>query len=518
MSDNEKGVDEEDRRQQRQQRHGTGEGSGGGPPAADRAGEGDSAATAAAARRAATASVAQQILPDTPGSAGDKEAELDDPRLDQLLAVLGEGVSRQRGRQLLSAARGDVQAAVNGFLDSQRGGAAGSDGNAAPAATTMHARGAAAGASPPAPAGSSARGGGQPGRKRPVAAATSKGVGKRMKGAAGSPMPAGQRSIAAFFKRPAQQQQQQQQESLSPALANTASEEAPEAATPVSSAEPAALPVAARGEEEVDDLALTPGAPLAAPSQPSSTEPAAAGRKPKLQLPPPPSPGGAGAAHAGFFLRQRQGQGAAAGGGRETEVAAEVLALPLDQYDPVENACWHAGKRAPHAASPATVCRFFNASLLHASVRPLVTPANSHGPAPGMPLLPPLDLFTSRPRQKRRQQPPCPRPCPCRGAHPLPAHIPCSGAAGQHHQAAAQVRQACRPTSAARMLSTVASSAPCTLGCCVSTQPQASARQAEGHACSQCRATLRHCHVLPWWRERASRTQAPDHRPFARMT
>ncbi|KAL4435464.1 hypothetical protein ABPG77_006226 [Micractinium sp. CCAP 211/92] len=348
LSDNEKGVDEEDRRQQRQQRHGTGEGSGGGPPAADRTGEGDSAATAAAARRAATASVAQQILPDTPGSAGDKEAELDDPRLDQLLAVLGEGVSRQRGRQLLSAARGDVQAAVNGFLDSQRGGAAGSDGNAAPAATTMHARGAAAGASPPAPAGSSARGGGQPGRKRPVAAATSKGVGKRMKGAAGSPMPAGQRSIAAFFKRPAQQQQQQQQESLSPAVANTASEEAPEAATPVSSAEPAALPVAARGEEEVDDLALTPGAPLAAPSQPSSAERAAAGRKPKLQLPPPPSPGGAGAAHAGFFLRQRQGQGAAAGGGRETEVAAEVLALPLDQYDPVENACWHAGAPTPY--------------------------------------------------------------------------------------------------------------------------------------------------------------------------
>ncbi|KAL4419767.1 hypothetical protein ABPG75_006865 [Micractinium tetrahymenae] len=362
LSDDEKEADEETQ-QQRQRMAGASGGSGQAAPAAAPPAGGDKAAAAAAA----VSSPAAPSLPAHQAPAGSvdpaEEQEESDPQLDQLLAILGEGVSQQRGRQLLVAARGDLQAAINGFLDGQAGGSGGSDGGGstpAGAAGAAARRGGAAGGSPsPAAAAGGPRGGSNTGGKRPAAAAAGKGGGKRQKGGGGAAVPAGQRSIAAFFKKPGQQQQSQSPAAAGPMLnagAQTGQAAAPAQAAPATAPGPAgeaaAAAAAAGAEDGADELALTPGAPLAAisaPSVPAAAAAAPAGPKPKLHLPPPPSPSGGAVAPAGFFLRQRQGQGGGGGGsGREVEVSAEALALPLDKYNPVEHACWRAGEPTPY--------------------------------------------------------------------------------------------------------------------------------------------------------------------------
>ena len=384
---------------------------------------------AAAAAVPAIASPAAAPVASPPAEEGGEGPS--DPLLHQLLSVLGEEVSKQQGRQLLVAAGGDLQGAVNGYYDGLATAAAAGSGRGKDAATV---------ASPaPSTAADSSRGGGGGaggGIKRPAPTPATKPKGKKQKGRAAVAASPGQRNITSFFtkqqgppqgQRQQQEPQEQQQDSGGAAAV-------------------AAADAAAGGDLLADDedLALTLNVPLAASPSAAAAAAAAAGQaaagvsevepdalaapsgKPKLVLPPPPSPGSAaaasakGAAGGSFFLSGRGagGQtGSGGGGSREAAVPRDALALPLERYDPVAHACWEPGEPLLRHSWGS---RCMPHAQLHCSTAMHLRPVAAQRACYGS---------VSRPHSRA---PSCwhgwltPTACPClrRRAHPVPPPCP----------------------------------------------------------------------------------------------
>lgn len=273
------------------------------------------------------------------GSSGAGEAAgPSEPHLQQLLAVLGDEVSPQQGRQLLAAARGDLQSAINGWLD-------GTSAAAAAGGTAGKEAGVSA-----SPAGGSSS---QAGTKRPaLLAAPGGGCGKRQKKGSGAAA-GGQTSIFSFLKPQCSPRPQQQRQQSQPPQQKQSHGAAEAAAAGTAAAK------AAAEAEGGGDLAVTPSAPMAASPAASDAVGRTAEGMPRPAAFSHASPGGASGQR--FFLGAR-GSGAAGGGGggrgadRAAAVPRDAAALPLDKYDPVGHAPWEQGERAKLLAAACAMC------------------------------------------------------------------------------------------------------------------------------------------------------------------